>query len=87
MFVSPSPAAHARLGLVVPKHRRRGVDRNRVKRALREAGRLLLLPTLRERGVALDVLLRARPEAYGAGWDELRTEIAALAEELCSRAS
>lgn len=85
VFVSPSPVAHARLGLVVPKHKRRGVDRNRLKRHLREAGRLLLLPRLGEGGVALDVMLRARPEAYGATGEVLRAEVAALAEELCSR--
>ena len=70
---------------MVPKHRKRIVDRNRVKRALREAVRLLLLPRLRDAGVALDVMLRARPEAYAAGREGFTAEIAALAEELCSR--
>lgn len=86
VFVSPSPVAHPRLGLVVPKHRRRIVERNRLKRRLRELGRRVLLPALREHGLALDVMLRARPEAYGAGFADLRDEVAQLAEALCSRA-
>lgn len=85
-FVSPSPAARPRLGVVVPKHKRRIVERNRVKRRLREIGRTVVLPALDGAGVPLDVLLRARPEAYGASFAELRDELRALAEELCSRA-
>lgn len=85
-FVSPSPVARPRLGLVVPKHRRRIVDRNRLKRRLREAGRTVLLPALREAGLDLDVLLRVRPEAYDAPFAVLHDEVAALAEALCSRA-
>jgi ribonuclease P protein component len=86
-FVSPSPAAFPRIGVVVPKHRRRIVERNRVKRRLREIGRTVVLPRLRNSGAAVDVLLRARPEAYAAPFAELRADLEALAEELCSRAS
>ena len=85
-FVSPSPAPFARLGVVVPKHKRTIVQRNRLKRRLRELGRTMLLPTLGNRGAPFDVLLRARPEAYTAAFADLRDEVAALTEELCSRA-
>jgi len=85
-FVSPSPAPFARLGVVVPKHKRTIVQRNLLKRRLRELGRTLLLPTLGNRGARFDVLLRARPEAYTAPFADLRDEVAALTEELCSRA-
>ncbi|HEX5725877.1 MAG TPA: ribonuclease P protein component [Longimicrobiaceae bacterium] len=85
-FVSPSPAAFPRLGVVVPKHKRSGVERNRVKRRLRELGRTLVLPGLRNCGRAVDVLLRARPEAYAAEYAALQGELQALTEELCSRA-
>lgn len=85
MWVSASPAAFPRLGVIVPKHRHEIVERNRVKRHLREIGRTVLLPELRRSGRVLDVLIRARREAYGAGWDELRVEIQGLAEGLCSR--
>jgi ribonuclease P protein component len=86
-FVSPSPAAFPRLGVVVPRHKRTIVERNRLKRRLREIGRTRLLPALRNRGAALDVLLRARPEAYAAPFAELQGQLAELVEELCSRAS
>ncbi len=85
-FVSPSPAPFARVGVVVPKHKRTIVERNLVKRRLRELGRTVLLPGLGNNGAALDVLLRARPEAYTASFADLRDELAALTEELCSRA-
>lgn len=73
-----------RLGFVVPKHRRRVVDRNRLKRRLREIGRRELLPRLRASGPAGDLLIRARAEAYGAGFQQLRSELIQVAEELCS---
>ncbi|HYJ79698.1 MAG TPA: ribonuclease P protein component [Longimicrobiaceae bacterium] len=85
-FVSASPAAFPRLGVVVPKHRHEIVERNRVKRRLREIGRTVVLPGLRNSGVAVDVLLRARPEAYLAPFGDLRDDLRALTEELCSRA-
>jgi ribonuclease P protein component len=85
-FVSPSPAGVARLGVVVPKHKRTIVQRNLLKRRLRELGRTLLLPALGNCGAPLDVLFRARPEAYTAPFAALRDEVAALTEELCSRA-
>ena len=85
VFVSPSPVAHARLGIVVPKHKRDIVERNLVKRRLREAGRRFVLPAFADAGVALDVMLRARPEAYGATFQALREELDALVGELCSR--
>jgi ribonuclease P protein component len=85
-FVSPSPAPFARLGVVVPKHKRSIVQRNRLKRRLREIGRTVLLPALGNRGAAFDVLLRVRPEAYTASFADLQGELAALTEELCSRA-
>jgi ribonuclease P protein component len=84
VLISASPVAHSRLGLVVPRHRRNAVDRNRLKRRLREIGRIELLPRLREAGMSLDLMVRARPEAYSASFDELRSELVALVEELCS---
>lgn len=86
-FVSPSPSAFPRWGVVVPKHRHTIVQRNLVKRRLRDVGRTVVLPMLRNSGAALDVLVRARPEAYAAPYEALRAELLALAEELCSRAS
>lgn len=88
VFISTSPVAHSRVGLVVPKHRRTIVERNRLKRRLREAARLELLPRLEAGGsAAYDVLFRARPEAYEASYEQLRQEVVQMAEELCYRSS
>ncbi|MBI4538527.1 MAG: ribonuclease P protein component [Gemmatimonadetes bacterium] len=87
VFLRASPAAHPRVGLVVPRYGRRVVERNRLRRRLREAARLELLPRLRAAGGSTDVLLRARRAAYGAEFRELRAEIADLAGELCSEGS
>jgi len=55
-----------------------------VKRRLREIGRIRVLPRLREQGLALDVLVRARREAYTAGFRTLMAELQAVTEDLCS---
>lgn len=60
-----------RVGLIVPRHRQSAVERNRLKRRLRELTRLRLLPS----GLPFDVVLRARPETYAAAFDQLGTEI------------
>lgn len=46
--------------------------RNRLKRRLRELSRVHLLPA----DLSADVVLRIRPEAYGATFDELAVDIA-----------
>jgi ribonuclease P protein component len=69
---------------VVPKHRQNVVERNKVKRRLREIGRRDVLPRMREVGLGGDLLIRARREAYGASFQGLRRELIEIAEELCS---
>ncbi|UCC85364.1 MAG: ribonuclease P protein component [Gemmatimonadota bacterium] len=85
VFVAESPALRVRLAVVVPKHGRKIVERNRLKRRLRESARLELLPRCLDRGVALDILIRARSHAYEAEFQRLRGEIRELAEVLCSQ--
>ena len=84
MFVASSPVAYPRLGVVVPRHKKKVVKRNLVKRRLREIARTEVLPRLLAAGRPLDVMLRARPEAYGASFAELREELVRLTEALCS---
>jgi ribonuclease P protein component len=69
--VAASPRPFLRVGVIVPKFGHTAVDRNRVKRRLREIARVLLLPVER----SLDILIRARASAYGAGFAELREEV------------
>lgn len=87
VFDSASPSSFPRVGLVVPKHRQTAVARNRVKRRLRELLRLEVLPRLDGCAVFVDVLVRARAEAYGATFAELEAELAGWADQRCLRAS
>ena len=72
---SASLLLHPRVGVVVPKHGRNIVDRNRTKRRLRELIRLRLLPVIGR----VDVLVPAKPEAYRSSLDELGLQIEAIA--------
>jgi len=58
---------HPRVGFVVPKHGRSAVDRNRLKRRLRELVRTIILPRL----PVLDMVVHARASAYRLSFDEL----------------
>jgi ribonuclease P protein component len=72
------------VAVVVPRYRRKAVERNRVKRRIREILRVEVLPRLSEAGLALDVLVRARPEAYAARFVELKEELVRWVERRCS---
>jgi len=87
VFVADSPALRPRVVLVVPKHGHKIVERNRLKRRIRESTRLELLPRCWDEGVGLDILIRALPQAYDAEFGQLRNEIMELAEQLCSHGS
>lgn len=86
VFDSASPVAHPRVGIIVPKHRRNSVDRNKLKRRLREVLRTEVLPALTDREAAVDLLVRARKEAYGASFEQLHDELAEFVEKRWSRA-
>ena len=85
MFIAASPVSRSRWGVVVPKHKHVIVERNLVKRRLREIGRSEVLPRLANLPSPYDLLVRARPEAYGASFEALRSELVEVTEELCSR--
>ncbi len=82
VFVSPSPAAHSRVGVVVPKHKQTAVRRNRLKRQLREVLRIELLPRLACTPAHTDLLIRARREAYDAAFGVLRDELVNWADRV-----
>jgi ribonuclease P protein component len=65
-----------RIGLIVPKHQSSVVARNRLRRRLRELWRR----EIQERQPGVDLLIRARREAYGASFDALRTQLLAWRE-------
>jgi ribonuclease P protein component len=84
VFFLSSRRPVSRIGVVVPKHHRRVVDRNRVRRRLKEIGRKDILPAFSERQIIGDLLIRARKEAYEASFRQLRRELLEVTEEICS---
>jgi ribonuclease P protein component len=72
-----SPLGLSRIGIIVPRHQHSAVDRNRLKRRLRELARIELLPSLRDSHPdgATDVAIRARREAYDADFNGLRGDV------------
>jgi ribonuclease P protein component len=73
-----SPLGYPRVGIVVPRYSGSAVDRNRLKRRLRELVRTRLLSMT----PSVDVVIRARPEAYAVSFDTLKTDIARAAIQL-----
>lgn len=63
------------MAVVVPRHGRTIVQRNRLRRRLREIVRRGWLPDAVERGRAVDVVIRARAAAYEAGFRELESNL------------
>ena len=55
----------------MPKHKRSGVERNRLKRRLRELVRTRMLPVL----PPADVVIRPAPHAYDASFDALARDV------------
>ena len=94
-----SALPHARVGFVVPKYGHSSVDRNRLKRRLRELVRTRLLPSLRPEApvdaasaiatalVPVDVVVRALPTAYTAPFSALAAEVGRVCEGVRDRMS
>lgn len=70
--------AFGRVGIIVPKYRHGSVERNRLKRRMRELVRIELLPSL----AALDIVIRALPRAYDRDFDALRAEVRRMSQTL-----
>jgi ribonuclease P protein component len=62
---------HPRVGFIVPKHGRSIVERNQLKRRLREIVRLHML----KRISPVDMIVRAQPAAYSASFASLEREL------------
>lgn len=68
-----SPLRHPRAGFIVPKYSHSAVERNRLKRRLREIVRTEVLGALG----SFDVVIRAKPNAYTARFETLAAELRA----------
>lgn len=66
-----SPLRHPRVGFVVPKYGHSAVERNQLKRRLREIIRVQLLRTL----APVDVVIKTQRNAYHASFDTLASEL------------
>jgi ribonuclease P protein component len=74
---------YARAGVVVPRYSHGSVERNRVKRRLREILRLEMLRLLR----GVDLIVRAMPSAYVATYADLREQCRRACERIGSAAA
>ena len=72
---SDSLLSHARVAVIVGKHGHTIVERNRLRRRLRELVRLKVLSALE----ATDVVVRAFPSAYERSFADLSKEVDDLA--------
>lgn len=70
--------SHVRLAVIVGKHRHTVVERNRLRRRLRELARVRIIPFYSE----LDVVIRSLPTAYDASFSMLTDEIDEIGRQL-----
>ena len=76
VFLGPAGDGRSpRIGIVVPRHGRTIVERNRLRRRLGEIVRTRWLPAEREQPRPRDLLIRARAEAYRLDFDGLAEEL------------
>ena len=66
-------SGHPRMGLIVPRFQSTAVARNRLRRRLGEIWRR----DVQQGQGGIDLLIRARKEAYGASFAELRGDLLA----------
>ncbi len=74
--------SHARVAVIVAKHGHTIVERNRLRRRLREIARTRVIPAVG----GIDMVVRSLPSAYDATFDQLVVEGEQIVQKL-SRAS
>ena len=88
VYHSSSPVSYSRFGWIVSKAGgHNSVERNLVKRRIREILRQDVAPLLGAVPLELDVLVRAKRNAYGTAYGVLRAELIDWAERTCTRGS
>ena len=70
--------SHVRLAVIVGKHRHTIVERNRLRRRLRELARVKLIP----QQSGMDVVIRSLPNAYNATFAALMKEVDEIGRQL-----
>jgi ribonuclease P protein component len=84
ILAMPSRELRPRVGVVVPKHGHKNVQRNLVKRRLKEIARTILLPSLKNNNRNLDVLIRAKKRAYRSDFSWPEREAKSTLKAICS---
>lgn len=74
LYRRPAVEARARATCITPKHGHSGVERNRLRRRIKE----LMRETLLARGEEHDWLVRTRPPAYGLSFADLASALREL---------
>ena len=82
IFLSALDRGPFRAGFIVPLHGRTAVERNRLKRRLREIVRHHVLSSFEANDRFADLIVRARPAAYDASYEELTDAIIRVMREL-----
>lgn len=70
--------SHARVAVIVAKYGHTIVERNQLRRRLRELARTKLIPS----SGGVDVVIRSLPSAYAASFDRLLDEVEMIARKL-----
>ncbi len=82
-FSSMADHGALRVGVASSRQLKRAVDRNRARRRLREAVRLVMLDSAPgDRGIGYDVVLIARPAALSVSWELMKGEVSSVARRL-----
>jgi ribonuclease P protein component len=81
-IVTVGAASGPRFGSIVPLYGHAIVERNTVKRRIREIVRRDVLPSVTDR---VDIVVLARRSAYGADFSRLREELETLARRACEK--
>lgn len=77
----PTQRPQSRVGVVVPKYGKNSVERNLLKRRIKELVRIEVLPVLQS-VPAIDLVIKTAPRAYTRTFDELREEVRKWTQQL-----
>ena len=70
--------SYCRVAVIVAKYKHTIVERNRLRRRIRELARMCLLPSC----VGMDLIVRALPSAYGVNFGQLGDEMNQIKKQL-----
>jgi ribonuclease P protein component len=75
--------SHARVAVIVAKHGHSIVERNRLRRRLRELARTRIIPVTH----GVDLVIRSLATAYDASFEQLGSEVETVVAKLSAMAS